>query len=81
MFIQDCGLFRVRFRQQYIDDTFILLQTTSELHIENDVTKAAYRADILIGGAWSHVPEKIDNEIIIEDFEDFMITRKVRKLK
>lgn len=51
--------------------------TTSELHIENDVTKAAYRADILIGGAWSHVPEKIDNEIIIEDFEDFMITRKI----
>lgn len=64
----------------YIDDTFFLLQTTSELHIENDVTKAAYRADVLIGGAWSHVPEQIDNEIIIEDFENFLITRKVRKM-
>ena len=63
------------------DDTNILLQTTSELHLETDVTKAAYRADVLIGGAWSHVPEKIANENIIEDFENFMITRQVRKLK
>jgi ornithine carbamoyltransferase len=67
--------------KMYIDDTNILLQTTSELHLETDVTKAAYRADVLIGGAWSHVPEKIDNENIIEDFENFMITRQVRKLK
>jgi hypothetical protein len=29
----------------------------------------------------SHVPGKIDNENIIEDFENFMITRQVRKLK